>query len=75
LPNRQIKKSTNFLTAKAYVPPHLRGANKSATAAFKSKLHDDDEKADTKLKISSNEKKTLDPQAEKEKKIKNLKKV
>lgn len=64
-----------YLKAKAYVPPHLRGANKSTAAAFKSKLHDDDEKADTKLKVKSNEKKVLDPQAEKEKKIKNLKKV
>lgn len=58
---------------KAYVPPHLRGANKSA-AGFKSKLHEDDEKADTKLKIKSNEKRVLDPAGEKDKKIKTLKK-
>lgn len=59
---------------KAYVPPHLRGANNKAPANFNSKLHADDEKADTKLKIKPNEKKVLDPAAEKEKKIRNLKK-
>lgn len=59
---------------KAYVPPHLRGANTKTAAKFNSKLHEDDEKADTKLKIKTNEKRVLDPAAEKEKKIKNLKK-
>ena len=57
------------------MPPHLRGANNKAPANFNSKLHADDEKADTKLKIKPNEKKVLDPAAEKEKKIRNLKKV
>ena len=65
---------------KAYVPPHLRGVNKTNTSVAsgfsRSKLHEDDEKADTKLKIkSSGEKKVLDAAGEKEKKIKNIKKV
>jgi hypothetical protein len=54
--------------AKAYVPPHLRGANKAST--FNSKLHNDDEKPDNKLKI-----KPCDAVLDAEKKIKNLKKV
>jgi hypothetical protein len=54
--------------AKAYVPPHLRGTNKASN--FNSKLHDDDEKPDNKLKI-----KPSDAALDAEKKIKNLKKV
>lgn len=52
------------------MPPHLRGAKATVTAAkdFKSKLHEDDEAPDKTLRIKSNED---DP----EKKIKNLKKV
>ncbi len=61
------------MIAKAYVPPHLRGNNKASN--FKLKLHDDEEKPDSKLKIKSNDKKELDPASEKEKKIKTLKKV
>jgi hypothetical protein len=57
-----------LLKAKAYVPPHLRGTNKASN--FKSKLHDDDEKPDSKLKI-----KPSDAQIDAEKKIKTLKKV
>ncbi len=58
------------------MPPHLRGNNKAVPANFKSKLHEDDEKPDSKLKIKSvADKKGNDPAAEKEKKIKNLKKV
>lgn len=55
--------------AQAYVPPHLRGAKKPAN--FKSKLHEDDEKPDSKLK-----KVAIVPGSveETEKKIKTLKK-
>ena len=60
----------NIYKAKAYVPPHLRGANKSASN-FKSKLHDDEEKPDKNLKI----KPTKSEAEEAEKKLKNLKKV
>jgi hypothetical protein len=56
---------------KAYVPPHLRGANKMP-ADFKSKLHEDDEKPDKNLKIKE---KTLSAEEEIEKKIKGLRKV
>lgn len=69
----KIKEAVLPVETKAYVPPHLRGVNKP-TSSIKSKLHEDDEKADTKLKVKSNEKKVLDPAAEKEKKIKTLKK-
>ena len=53
--------------AKAYVPPHLRGTNR--VPDFKSKLHEDDEKPDQKLKV-----KPVDGE-DPEKKLKNLKKV
>lgn len=58
---------SKFQIAKAYVPPHLRGTNKVPN--FKTKLHEDDEKPDAKLKIK------LAAVDETEKKIKNIKKV
>lgn len=60
-----------FFAVKAYVPPHLRGKNQESTV--KSKLHEDDEKPDTALKIKIE--KDLDPEATLQKKIKGIKKV
>ena len=50
------------------MPPHLRGANANKASSFNTKLHNDDEAPDKSLKIKSTE-------DDREKKIKNLKKV
>ncbi|CAF0707346.1 unnamed protein product [Brachionus calyciflorus] len=63
-PTAVVKEET-----KAYVPPHLRGANRQSQVV--TKLHQDDEKPDKALKIKPTEKA---PGEDIEKQIKNLKK-
>ena len=72
-----LKNPIDRNVAKAYVPPHLRGASSKASgssggSSIKSKLHDDDEKPDNKLKAKSTEKSEAEVI---EKKIKTVKKV
>ncbi len=70
---QKVKEAVVEAAPQAYVPPHLRG--KAAGAGFSSKLREDDEKPDTKLKVKSSEKKVLDEEGERQKKIKAIKKV
>jgi len=69
---QKVKEAVVEAAPQAYVPPHLRG---KTAGTFKTKLHEDDEKADTKLKVKTNEKKVLDEEGERQKKIKAIKKV